>query len=648
MTGHSDADDPLGLDAEAMRALGYRTVDMLVDRLTDPSIPPLRRATPAEMRERLSAPPPQEGQPYDAILDRLGRDVLPFMSRGDHPGFMAFIPFSGTWPGALGDFVASACNVYAGSWMEGAGPTQLEIEVLGWFKRWIGYPPQAGGVLVGGGSAANLTALACARESLVGAMRDDVVGYVCDQAHSSLGRAARVLGFRPEQLRVLPADRDFRLDPQTLAAAMAADRRAGRRPLFVAATAGTTNTGAIDPLPALAELCRACGVWLHVDAAYGGFAALTQRGRELLRGLELADSVALDPHKWLYQPYECGALLVRDDPTLRDAFQMTPDYLQDSVAGDEEVNLSDRGVQLTRSARAFKVWLSLQYFGVAAFSTAIDRSLDLARHACDRVRSSDELELLAAPSLGIVCFRRRFAGCDDDAVDRRNAALVTALERSGLGLVSSTVLRGRYAIRLCVMNHTTGRREVDRVIDVLENTQPTAADAAGADAGSSAYRRDREMRTTPLRRRVAPSGTVGVTAEAIGDLPLFAALDDDARARVARLARVETLPAGATVVEQWEAALDFYVIVEGHVEVLVDGEAVNRLGPGEFFGEVAALDWGGGFGYPRIASVRALADLTLMTFPAGALNEVAREHPQVAREIHRVGTQRLNDRPSRR
>ncbi|MGH2919978.1 MAG: pyridoxal phosphate-dependent decarboxylase family protein, partial [Solirubrobacteraceae bacterium] len=221
--------DPLGVDPEAMREYGYRTVDMLVRRLCDASIPPLRRASPAEMRDRLAGPPPAAGQDFEAILERLDRDVLPFMSRGDHPGFLAFIPFCGTWPGALGDFIASACNIYAGSWMESAGPTQLELEVLGWFKEWIGYPQDAGGVLVGGGSAANLTALACAREAIVGQMSHDVVGYVSDQGHSSLARAARVLGFRPEQLRVLPSDARYRLDPRTVAAAMDADVRCGRR-----------------------------------------------------------------------------------------------------------------------------------------------------------------------------------------------------------------------------------------------------------------------------------------------------------------------------------------------------------------------------------------------------------------------------------
>ena len=644
--GEADREgDPLSVDPEAMREYGYRTVDMLVQRLCDRSIPPLRRASPREMRDRLAGPPPATGQDLDAILERLERDVLPFMSRGDHPGFLAFIPFCGTWPGALGDFIASACNIYAGSWMESAGPTQLELEVLGWFQQWIGYPAGAGGVLVGGGSAANLTALACARETLVGGMSPDLVGYVSDQAHSSLARAARVLGFRPEQLRVLPTDARFRLDPRALAAAMDADVRAGRRPLFVSATAGTTNTGAIDPLAALAELCRQRDVWLHVDAAYGGFAALTERGREVLRGIDAADSVTLDPHKWLYQPYECGALLVRDDSVLRTAFQMTPDYLQDCFAG-EEINLSDRGVQLTRSSRALKVWVSLQYFGVDAFTRAIDRSLDLAERVCARVRASDELELMAPPSLGIVCFRRRFpAAADEDEVDGHNAGLVVALERSGLGLVSSTMLNGRYALRVCVLNHTTGAADIERLMDFLESAEPATAGPPGAAtvAAAGGYQRDRMVRAPPLRRRAGGNGGQegGVGVDALAGLALFEQLAGSELERIAALARIDLLAAGEPVVEQWEASIDFYVILEGRVEVHVDGERVAELSRGEFFGELAALDWGGGYGYPRVASVRTVVATTLLTFPGGSMNEIARSHPPIARQIRRVGLQRL-------
>lgn len=635
--------DPLGIDPEAMRAYGYRTVDMLVQRLCDESIPPLRRASPREMRDRLSGPAPAAGQEFEAILERLDRDVLPFMSRGDHPGFLAFIPFCGTWPGALGDFIASACNIYAGSWMESAGPTQLELEVLGWFKRWIGFPDGAGGVLVGGGSAANLTALACARETLGGDMSAELVGYVSDQAHSSLARAARVLGFHPEQLRVLPTDAQFRLDPRTLAAAMDADLRAGRRPLFVSASAGTTNTGAIDPLAALSELCHERGVWLHVDAAYGGFAVLTERGRDLLRGIDAADSVTLDPHKWLYQPYECGALLVRDDDVLRRAFQMTPDYLQDSFVG-EEVNLSDRGVQLTRSSRALKVWVSLQYFGVDAFAKAIDRSLDLAERVRKRVQASVELELMAPPSLGVVCFRRRFPGsADEEEVDGHNAGLVVALEQSGLGLVSSTMLSGRYTLRVCVLNHTTGADNIESLMDFFESAQPTTWGTPAADPVTVAagYQRDRLIRASPLRRRSGGGGRRGVAVEALTGLGLFEQLAEPDLERIAALAAIDLRAAGEPVVEQWEASIDFYVIVEGRVEVLVDDERVAELCSGEFFGELAAMDWGGGYGYPRIASVRTLQATTLLTFAGGSMNEIVRDHPSIARQIRRVGLQRL-------
>ena len=336
-------DDPLALDAETMRKLGYRAVDMLVDRLTDPTIPPLTRATPKEMAERLNGPAPEEPQDWDEILQRLDEDVLPFMSKGDHPGFFAYVPFSGTWPGALGDLIASATNVYAGSWMEAAGPSQVELEVIGWFKDWLDQPEEAAGLLVSGGSAANLTALACAREAQVGSMRDDLVVYVSDQAHSSVARAARSLGFRQNQVRVIPSNDELKLRIDLLESAMDADVAAGRTPLFVSANGGATNSGAVDPLEELAELCAERDVWLHVDAAYGGFAVLDERGRRQLAGIGAADSITLDPHKWLYQPYECGCLIVRDGPLVSQAFHILPDYLQDTAVGGVEAHV--RGIE---------------------------------------------------------------------------------------------------------------------------------------------------------------------------------------------------------------------------------------------------------------------------------------------------------------
>ena len=299
--------DPLALDPDAMRAMGHRTVDLMVELLTDTGAPALRRASPGEMAARMPFGVPEQPSGFDALLARLEHDVLPYAARGAHPGYMAFVPSCGTFPAALGDFIGSALNIYCGSWMEAAGASHVELVVLDWFKQWIGYPREAAGLLVSGGSAANLTAIACAREALLGPMDDRAMLYIGDQGHASIMRAARVLGFRPEQVRVLASDDDHRLEPGAVAAAIEADAASGRRPLLVAAAAGATNTGAIDPLAELAEVCRAQGVWLHVDAAYGGFAALTDRGRRALAGLELADSVTLDPHKWLHQPSSAAA-----------------------------------------------------------------------------------------------------------------------------------------------------------------------------------------------------------------------------------------------------------------------------------------------------------------------------------------------------
>ncbi len=456
--------DPLALTPAQMRALAHSTVDLIVDHLVDPEMVAMRRGTPSELSDRIDAAIPERPRLWSELLGELDAGVLQPMSRLAHPRYFAFIPASSTFPGALGDLIASALDIDAGSWSSAAGPSHLESVVLDWFKQWIGYPADAGGVLVSGGSAANVTGLACARETLVGAGRADAVVYASDQTHSSVVRAARLLGFSPERIRSIPTDSGYRMRLDTLSRAIAEDRRAGRRPLIVAANAGATNTGVIDPLTEIAAVCREHGLWLHVDAAYGGFAALTERGASLLRGIELADSVTLDPHKWLYQPIECGCVLVRRPGLLERAFSIAPDYLDDYRGG--EIDFCDRGLQLTRGARALKVWLSLSYFGVDAFRAAIDRALDLARAAQRQIERESSLELLSPAVLGVVCFRRHPGDVDDEAVlERMNADLVARFEASGRGLVSSTRLDGRYAIRVCVMNHTSGPSDVNETLD---------------------------------------------------------------------------------------------------------------------------------------------------------------------------------------
>ncbi|MGH7471957.1 MAG: pyridoxal phosphate-dependent decarboxylase family protein, partial [Longimicrobiales bacterium] len=341
------------------------------------------------------------------------------------------------------------------------------LVVLDWFKDWIGYPASASGLLLSGGSSANMVGVACARAQLAAHEYSRAVLYWSAESHSSVAKAARILGFPLDRVRVLPADAQRRLPIDGLAQAVAEDRARGLVPLVVIANAGTTSTGAIDELSELAQFTRQHSLWLHVDAAYGGFVVLTERGRAWLRGIADADSITLDPHKWLYQPFEVGCLLVREGARLDRAFHHMPDYLQDTAIAGREVNFADRGYQLTRSARAIKIWLSVQYFGLERFRSAIDQSLDLAAYADTRLQRMEQFEILSGVHLGIVCFRRRSPGADENALENLNLALTRQLADSGEGMISSTRIGGKYALRFCIMNHRTTRADVDRVIDFL-------------------------------------------------------------------------------------------------------------------------------------------------------------------------------------
>lgn len=504
-------DDPLELDAETMRRMGHRVVDVLVDRIAGlDAAPAWRGGNRARLRAEVGETPPDEPAEFDALVAHLVDHVLPFAGAVDHPRFFAFIPSCPTWPGLLGDFLARSHSLFQGTWLESAGPSTLELLVLDWFKQWIGYPPAAAGLLTSGGSAANLDALVCARSALLGP-GDDAVIYLTAEAHSSMERAARIVGFRPDQVRRIPTDGGYRIRVDALEAAIAEDGAAGRRPFLVVANGGATSTGAVDPLRKLAAVAHERSMWLHVDAAYGGFAVLTERGRRLLDGLGEADSVTLDPHKWLYQPFEAGCLLVREGHQLPEAFHIMPDYLQDTAlhgareadAGPDarEVNFADRGLQLTRDTRAIKIWLSLRTFGLETFRRGIDHTMDLAAAAERRIAASETLEVLTPATLGVVCFRRcaeranpnsssnsksgsgvgvpsgndripgeaRSGTPSEAELERWNAGLVARLSESGLGMISSTRLNGRYALRLCVLNHRSGWEDVERVLSFLES-----------------------------------------------------------------------------------------------------------------------------------------------------------------------------------
>jgi aromatic-L-amino-acid decarboxylase len=415
--------------------------------------PPIRTGTPAELDALLREPPPDAPGDVDAALDLLAGEVLTRMQHGDHPRFFARVPSPSNGVSALGDALAAGFNAFAGSWAGGSGPAALELVVLDWLRELCGLAAGTEGILVSGGSVAALTALATARHEQPGD-----VAYASDQTHASNTRALRVLGV--PHIRVLPSDDGFRLRVDALREAVAEDRRAGRTPFCVIATAGTTNTGAVDPLGELADLCAAEKLWLHVDGAYGAPAALTARGRALLAGAERADSLSLDPHKWLFQPYEAGCLLVRRPAALQRTFAMAPEYLRD-VLGDE-VNFRDRGPQLTRGARAIKLWLSFKAFGVAAVRAGIERGMALAERAQAALEAAGGWEIVTPAQLAIVTFRRE----GDDA---RNQALVEAAVADGYAAPSSTVLRGRTVLRLCTINPRTTDAEIDETVARLSS-----------------------------------------------------------------------------------------------------------------------------------------------------------------------------------
>lgn len=626
--------DPLALDPDRMREMGYAVVDMLVSRigaLRDG--PVLQTDTLESMQRRLAAEPSQDGADFAELLRRLDTDVLPYVGHFDHPRFFGYIPGAGTWPAALGDLIAAATNIDAGSWREAVGPSTLELVVIDWFRDWIGYPESAAGVLVGGGSAANLTAIACAREALIGPMSPRIVMYTGDQTHSSVARAARHLGFRPDQLRVLPTDDDFRLRPRDLAAAIDADIAADRLPFLVSANAGTTNTGAVDPIGELADVCHERGVWLHVDGAYGAFAVLTERGRAAMPDLGMADSVTLDPHKWLSMPFEVGCLMVREGTLLERAFELHPEYLKES-AHDVGVNFADRGLQLTRASRAIKVWLAIETFGLDAFRATIDRSIDQTVAAQARIEADPRLELISPASLGILTFRRRGEpGEPVNVTDRRNESIVKSLAGTGEVLLTATTIQGRYAIRLCVLNHTSTVEDVAFAIDRVAETEVSEL-ALAAPMPSSKPVAGTTVEQVGIIR--------GFGADDLRRVSGFESISDEHADRFLGVGREERFGAGEIVTERWAHARTFYIVLDGELRVSVDGHEVNRLTGGDSFGEIAAIDWGRDFSYGRTATVTTTAPTRLLAIPGAALRELMLDAPAIDASIRQTAYDRMH------
>lgn len=480
-------DAALEFDREQMRALGYRVVDILVDHhagLRDKSA--TSHADRPTMEALFQEPLPELPMDPNDVLTQVERDVMPCAMYGSHPRFFAFIPGPSNFIGALGDALASGFNIISAIWLESSAPTQIELTTIEWLRQLCGLPQGAGGLFVSGGSVANLTGLATARHVRLQGRADRAVAYCSEQVHASLTKNWKILGFRPEQLTQVAVDQEFRMDVVALADLISRDRAQGREPFCVIATAGTTNTGAVDPLMDIADLCQDSEMWFHVDGAYGAAAMLSDKGRALLRGLERADSIAVDPHKWLFQPFEIGCALVRDARWLPQMFGAVHEYMQDADnRGDEgEINLCDYGIQLTRGFRALKLWMTIKVFGMKAIRGAVERGISQAEQAEKLLRSFASFEIVTPAHLGIVSFRYVPTKRSSLDLDVLNARIVEACIEDGYAMISSTVLRGQTVLRLCPINPRTTEDDLAGTIERIARfgdalaTAPTKGEGA--------------------------------------------------------------------------------------------------------------------------------------------------------------------------
>jgi aromatic-L-amino-acid decarboxylase len=424
---------------------------------------------------------PERGVAFERLLRRLFGKVIPISLNTASPGYLGYIPGGGIFHAALADLIAGSVNRYVGVFQAAPALVQLEVNVIAWFCSMLGLPEGSGGLLTTGGSIANLIAVVTARRERLPPDFLKGVIYVSEEAHHSVRKAALIAGFLPERVRALEVDARFRLKPEAVERAAREDRARGLSPFLLVASAGTTGTGAVDDLEALAGVAERERLWLHVDAAYGGFFALTERGRIALRGIERADSVTLDPHKGLFLPYGTGCVLVRDREAMRRAHAGTGAYMPPMQSDEDAVDFCEIGPELSRDVRGLRVWLPMKMHGAAAFREALDEKLDLARLAALRLRALPGVEIIAEPELSLLAFRAKPPGVEEgealDAFNRKLLARVNARQRV---LLTGTSAGGRFALRICVLSFRTHR---DRVEAALEDIEASLAEVLRAPAG---------------------------------------------------------------------------------------------------------------------------------------------------------------------
>jgi aromatic-L-amino-acid/L-tryptophan decarboxylase len=466
----------LELSEPEMRRLLSRAADRVVDHVVSLPLQPAADALGAEEAARgLVGTMPESGEPLDGLLSLLFERAVPKSFNTAGPGYLAYIPGGGLFASAVAAFIAESVNRYTGVWAAAPALAQLETNVIRWLCGIVGYPPAAGGILTSGGSLANFSAIVTARRERLPEDFLSGVVYVSQEVHHSIRKAAMLAGLPAANVRVVAVDEAFRIRLDALRSAVAADREAGRRPFLLVANAGSTNTGAVDDLAGLADLAAEEGLWFHVDAAYGGFFLLTERGCDVLRGVERADSVVLDPHKGLFVPYGVGSLLVRDVEALRRAHSVEAEYLPPTQHDPDFLDFAELSPELSRGFRGLRVWFPLRLHGVAAFRRALDEKLDLAREATEGLRRIPGIEIVAEPQLSLTAFRLSCPGAEGTERDAANRELLARVNAGGRVYLSGTTVPRGFVLRICVLSFRTHR---ERVMEAVAAIARAAAELA--------------------------------------------------------------------------------------------------------------------------------------------------------------------------
>lgn len=481
--------EPETLDPEnwdEMRRLAHRMVDDALDYIQSAGERPVWTRVPDEVADRFNDAAPAAPSPPDAVYEEFLRDILPYNLHTNHPRFWAWYMGSGTVMGALGDFLAAALNPNVGG-INHVAPL-VEKQVIDWITGMCGFPRESSGLLTSGASMANFTALTVARNARAGfdirgagvmAAPGPLTVYASGEVHSCIQKAVETLGLGSAGLRKVPVNADYTIDVDALQEQLARDREAGMLPFCVIATAGTINTGAIDDMHAIADLCEREKLWFHVDGAIGAVGVLADGVREQLAGMERADSVALDLHKWMHIPFEAGCVVVRDAGAHRNAFEVVPEYLQRDAEGGGLASgshwFSDYGLQLTRQFRALKVWMSIKEHGLERFGRMMARNVEHAHYLGGLIGASDALELMAPIGLDIVCFRYNPGGMDDETLNRLNQELLVRLQEGGVAAPSYTTLNGAWCLRAAISNHRSRREDFDLMISEIHRIAKTLA-----------------------------------------------------------------------------------------------------------------------------------------------------------------------------